>query len=563
MISPFLSPPREYSPSCGTLHPLAETVAPLALAFGWLVGRGHMGENSSHTDLYHASALIATRTRSKPRHAQFIHTLYTLAQRSTNRISLPYNQERHHNLILPSVDHNELWRAALTKIEPAISRPSFLTWFQGTGIGDVRDGTAVVCVPNGFAKEWLESKYHKTILHTLRELTGDIRNVSYEIGRVETIKPAIQKPDTKARHPKHAFAMRHAYDDSSMRELAANPETNLNLRYMLDNFIVGSFNELAFAAAQAVLKKLAGSYNPFFIYGGVGLGKTHLIQAIGNEALKQHPGIKVRYTSAERYMGEVVDALRAQEMNKLKEKYRTIDLFIVDDIQFIARTEKMQEEFFHTFNALYMKDKQIIISSDRPPSAISALEQRLRSRFEGGMIADVGMPDFETRVLILRTKASEREIVLPDKVLERIADHVKTNIRELEGALNRIIMTARMSNAPMNEAMAEKLLANHAAAPKKFLSPKKIVKAVAEFYDIEERDLLHRSRKKDVVRPRQIAMYIMRSELKFSYPSIGERFGGRDHTTAIHSCEKVANDLKTNPELEEEIQAIKDKITMT
>lgn len=457
------------------------------------------------------------------------------------------------------MEKHELWQAALAKLELSLSRPSFLTWFHGTGITDIQNGVATVNVPNGFAKEWLQNKYHKSILGALREVAGDIRDVSYIIGR--STEPGtgsfLKDPSPKKSRP-HSIVLGGA-DDSSFKELSVDPDTNLNPRYTFETFIVGSFNELAHAAAQSVIKNLGAGYNPLFIYGGVGLGKTHLIQAIGNELLSRNRSLRVRYIPSEKYMGEIVDALRNQEMNKLKEKYRSVDLLIMDDIQFIARTEKMQEEFFHTFNALYEKNKQIIISSDRPPQAIATLEERLRSRFEGGMIADIGQPDFETRLLILKTKAAAKKISLSEDALAQIADGIKTNIRELEGALNRVIMASKLSAAPIGIDAVKKIVSGHQANAGRFVSPKKIIKAVAEFYDIEERDLLTRSRRRDVVKPRQIAMYFLREELKCSYPSIGEKFGGRDHTTAIHSCEKIANDLKIHPELEEEIRAIKDK----
>ncbi|MDZ4299691.1 MAG: chromosomal replication initiator protein DnaA, partial [Candidatus Sungbacteria bacterium] len=349
-------------------------------------------------------------------------------------------------------------------------------------------------------------------------------------------------------------------ETTPFKDLTVNPITNLNPRYTFATFVVGSFNEFAHAAAQSIIKNPGLSYNPFFIYGGVGLGKTHLIQAIGNEVLANNPAVKIRYVPSERYMGEIVDALRNQEMQKLKEKYREVDVLIMDDIQFVARTEKMQEEFFHTFNTLYERNKQIIISSDRPPHAIATLEERLRSRFEGGMIADVGMPDFETRLLILKMKVDSKKINIPEEVLVYLADTIKTNIRELEGALNKVIVASKLSNAPLDAETARRSIAAHLAAPKKFISIKKIIKTVADFYEIEERDLVHRSRKHEVVKPRQIAMYLMREELKTSYPSIGDKFGGRDHTTAIHSCEKITRDLLTNSELEEEIRAIRERI---
>src|SRR3989344_3615659 len=456
------------------------------------------------------------------------------------------------------MERNELWQATLAKLEPAISRPNFITWFQETGIMGVDAGLATVYVPNGFVKEWLQNKYHKSILHALREITPEIKDVSYVIARPERGLSSIQKDQAKKR--RSAAAAPSQSDDASIRELSVDPETNLNPRYSFTNFIVGSFNELAYAAAQSIIKNPGIGYNPFFIYGGVGLGKTHLIQAVGNEILKQFPQKKVKYLSSEKYMGEVVDALKNQEMNRLKEKYRAVDLLIMDDIQFIARTEKMQEEFFHTFNALYEKNKQIIISSDRPPQAIATLEERLKSRFEGGMIADIGVPDVETRFLILKTKADEKKVLVPEDALRLIAERIKTNIRELEGVLNKVVMSAKISNTPVTKEQVEKLLVTHALTPKKFVSAKKIIKSVSDFYDIKERDLMTSSRKKDFVKPRQIAMFLLRNELKFSYPSIGDRFGGRDHTTAIHSCEKIGEELKKNIELEEEIRLIREKI---
>lgn len=458
------------------------------------------------------------------------------------------------------MDKETLWQAALAKLELNLSRPSFLTWFQDTGIMSVDGGTATVFVPNGFAREWLQNKYHKAILHAIREIASEVKDVAYIIGKPEGLKNSGVPKDTakKRRFDPAQFGE----DTFALKDLSVHPETNLNPRYTFDTFVVGSFNELAHAAAQSVVKNPGTSYNPLFIYGGVGLGKTHLIQAIGNETLKQNPSLKARYVPSERYMGEIVDALRNQEMNKLKEKYRTVDVLIMDDIQFIARTEKMQEEFFHTFNALYERNKQIIISSDRPPQAIPTLEQRLKSRFEGGMIADIGLPDVETRLTILKTKAESKKVSIPNEVLVYIAENIKNNIRELEGALNRIIVASKLSHVPLDVDAARKAISDHIASPKKFFSAKKIVKAIAEFYDLEEKDLITHSRKKDHVRPRQIAMYLMRHELSSSYPSIGDRFGGRDHTTAIHSCEKIGNELKINPDLEEEIQAIKDRIYM-
>lgn len=457
------------------------------------------------------------------------------------------------------MDKNELWQIVLTKVEPVISRPNFLTWFQGTGIVNIENNIVTVCVPNNFVKEWFQNKYNKIVFHAVREISPEIKEVNYTIGKLENPALAVFFKNHPRKKIKQISAQYFENEDMSIKEFSVDPETNLNPRYTFDNFVVGSFNELANAAAQSVIKNPGANYNPLFIYGDVGLGKTHLIQAIGNKLL-EYNSYKVRYVPSEKYMIEIVDALRNQEMNKLKEKYRAIDLLIMDDIQFIARTEKMQEEFFHTFNALYEKNKQIIISSDRPPQAIATLEGRLRSRFEGGMIADVGLPDLETRITILKTKLELKKATVPEDVIVYIAGNIKNNIRELEGALNRVIVNAELSSIPINIDAAKKIITNYIAAPKKFTSPKKIIKAVADFYDINEHDLADQSRRKDVVRPRQIAMYLMREELKSSYPSIGAKLGGRDHTTAIHSCEKIVQELKINPELGEEIRAIKDRI---
>lgn len=448
----------------------------------------------------------------------------------------------------------------LSKIELDISRPSFLTWFQETGITHVHEGVATVCVPNAFVKEWLQNKFHKTILHAMRAISMDIKDIQYVIGRPEGIKPLALGHGELIKRRRPVAALDVGDDSGAIKDLTVDPLTNLNPRYTFDTFVVGSFNELAHAAAQSIIKNPGMSYNPFFIYGDVGLGKTHLIQAIGNELLQKNTSYKVRYIPAEKYMGEIVEALKNQGMQQLKQKYRDIDLLILDDIQFIARTEKMQEEFFHTFNALYERNKQIIISSDRPPHAISTLEQRLRSRFEGGMIADVGQPDLETRLLILKIKTDMKHVTVPEDVLRYLAEKITKNIRELEGALNRIVVASKLSSAPMNVDAARRIVLSHAAAPKKFVSAKKIIKVVSEFYDMSETDLLHRSRKQDVVKPRQIAMYLMREEMKSSFPSIGEKFGGRDHTTAIHSCEKVGKEILINPELGEEIRLIREKI---
>lgn len=450
----------------------------------------------------------------------------------------------------------EMWKSVLAELELSISRASFITWFQETSIADINAGVVTISVPSGFAKGWLQDKYHKPILRALRNLAGDIREVTYVVGARE--RPAAP-PRPKPRPLPKPEVLDIPQDRLELRE-AADPESGLNPRYQFENFVVGSFNEIANAAAQAVIRNPGLTYNPYFVYGGVGLGKTHLIQAIGNAVRKRSPPPRIRYIPSERYMGEVVDALTSKSMNQLKERYRDLDVLIVDDIQFIARTEKMQEEFFHLFNTLYEQNKQIVISSDKPPAAIPTLEGRLRSRFEGGMIADIGEPDYETRLAILKAKLKAKNLSLPEEVLACVADTIKQNIRDLEGALNRLVLRTTMSSAPLDVEETKKILAQVAAAPQRFASPKKIVQVVAAFYDVLEKDLSNRSRKKEIVKPRQIAMYLLREELKCSFPFIGEKLGKKDHTTAIHAYRKIGAELAKNPVLEMELKGLREKI---
>lgn len=454
--------------------------------------------------------------------------------------------------------YEDLWKSILADIELQISRAGFVTWFKQTSIVEMKDGEVIIGVPNGFAKEWLQNKYHKAILHAFRNSSNTIKNVNYVI-----IKPPSEEglePSAPLKKKKESpdSVMKEA--QSELRESRIDPETNLNPRYTFSNFIVGSFNEIAHASVQSALQTFGKTCEPIFVYGGVGLGKTHLIQAFGNEIIARYPEAKVKYITSEKFMGELLDAYQLpQKMDALKARYRTIDVFIVDDIQFLGKTEKMQEDFFHTFNSLYEKNKQIIISSDRHPKAIPTLEERLRSRFEGGFVCDITVPDFETRVLILKMKAQEKKFLVPDDVIDYIAHSVKTNIRELEGALNRLIINAKISNTPLAVEEVKKVLASSGNV-KKFTTPKKIIKAVAEFYDIKEQELINQSRKQHFVKPRQIVMYLLRTELSSSFPSIGEYLGGRDHSTVIHACEKISEELKHNLNLEEELRNIKDKI---
>lgn len=443
--------------------------------------------------------------------------------------------------------NEELWQAVLAQIQLNISPANFATWFKNTGVFAKKDGEIIVSVPNSFAKEWLEQKYHKIIFKVLHGLDINIKEIKYQIAKAELkIQRKVSLPPEIS-------------EQLEFQEFKINKETNLNPRYTFENFIVGPFNELPQAAALAVAKNPGSVYNPLFIYGGVGLGKTHLLQAVGNEVLKGFPEKKIKYIPAEKFTSGVVTSIKNQDMEGFKSRYRLIDVLIIDDVQFLAGKEKTQEEFFHTFNALYEKNKQVILSSDRPPKAIPALAERLRSRFEGGMIADISYPDFESRLAILKAKAQERKIDLGEEVFEYLASNIQRNIRELEGALNRLTVYQKLNGKVPDLPTTKSLLRNLLLSPARIISPKKIIQIVAEFYDLREKDLKSASRKKEIVRPRQIAMYLLKEVLSCSYPFIGKKLGGKDHTTAIHAFEKIKKERGEKESVEEEIDLIKQR----
>ena len=455
----------------------------------------------------------------------------------------------------------ELWQAALGEIELSISKANFSTWFKNTFILSNKDGKILIGVPNGFAKEWLENKYNIYILRALRNFQEDIRDINCAIHNsaqenltTNTIGvDAIKAPNMVSKKPLDSIKLK---DEQKIAF-----ESNLNPRYTFESFIVGESNELARAACYAVSQNLGRVYNPLFIYGGVGLGKTHLLQSIGNEVIKKGLEKKIKYITSERFTSELIDSIKNQRADKFKNHYQEIDLLIIDDIQFLSGKEKTQNEFFHIFNTLYQVNKQIVISSDRPPKAIPTIEERLRSRFEGGMIADIGKPDLETRMAILRSKAAEKDFFLEDEALKFIAESIKSNIRELEGSLNRVIASCEFNKKDPSLKHVKQFLAEIISSGKrKGVNYKHIIRAVSDFYEISPDDLAKTGRKKEVVRPRQVAMYLMRNELQASYPGIGEQFGGRDHTTALHACEKINSEIEGDEKLKEEIELIKEKI---
>jgi chromosomal replication initiator protein len=446
------------------------------------------------------------------------------------------------------MEKEEIWQSVLAQIQLMTSPANFATWFQNTKISSLENGRVIISVPNSFVKEWLQQKYTKTILKILKNLMPEVKELSYQIE-----KSGLKIVERKAVENLPPNQLR-------FQEFEIDKKTNLNPRYTFSNFVVGSFNELAYAGAMAVVKNPGQVYNPFFVYGGVGLGKTHLLQAIGNEIVKNFPKKKVRYIPCEKFVSDVILSIKNHQIENLKSSYHNFDVLLIDDIQFLAGKEKTQEEFFYIFNTLYEKNKQIVISSDRPPKAIPALTERLRSRFEGGMIADISLPDFETRLAILRAKSEEREVSFSDEILNYIATNIKKNIRELEGALNILVAYYRVNKKIPDFQIAKQLLKNLISPPSKVSSIKKIIKTVAEFYEISEKELISNSRKREYVKPRQVAMYLLREELKCSFPFIGRKFGGKDHTTAIHAYNKIVRDLKNDENLVEEIKEIKEKI---
>jgi len=450
------------------------------------------------------------------------------------------------------MDLQEFWKNALGTIELEVSRPNFITWLKNSELVDKQEGTAIVALPNVFAKEWVQNKYYKTILASIRSLDETTK-------KVEFVVKNANRP-LEVRKPKEEPGASDL-NQTTLPGIKIDPETNLNPRYALSSFVVGKSNELAYAAAVAVMQDVGKKYNPLFLYGGVGVGKTHLVQAIGNEIKNLYQNkIKVRYVPSEKFINDVVWAVRNKRMETIKEKYRGVDVLIIDDIQFIGGKPTTEEEFFHTFNALYENNKQIIISSDRPPKFLQELSDRMRSRFEAGMIADIGIPDFELRLAVLKNKLEERKVNLSESVISYIAQKVQKNLRELEGALNRVLFIQQTKNTEITPEIVEQLIAESIQEPSKNINPQLILKTVADIFEVPASDLTGKSRKKEIAEPRQIIMYLLRDLLGMSFVSIGEKLGKRDHTTAIYAFEKITNDILKNPNLNQKIIMIKDVI---
>jgi chromosomal replication initiator protein len=458
------------------------------------------------------------------------------------------------------VDQDRLWQAVLGDIEIGLSRGNYLTWFKNTQLLKHDADKVVVGVPNVFIKQQLEKKYNDLVTQTLRKNGVDAPIVEYKIQSVvrrSDTEDVITLPSAVSTTRLHPTAQQTMPKPAS--SLTRDYRQGLNERYTFDTFVVGSGNELAYAACQAIAASPGTKYNPLFLYGGVGIGKTHLIQAVGNAVLAHKPEGRVVYITSEQFLQEFVDALRYKRNTDFADHYRGADVLIVDDIQFIAGKEKVQEEFFHTFTALHQASKQIIISSDKPPRDIPTIEERLRSRFAWGMSIDMQTPDLETRCAILQIKAEGQHVQLPNDLVEYLATNVTTNIRELEGALNQLLAFCEMRQLEPNLAIATGLLGAAQTRPK-HLSARQIIERCAKHYQVSIEDIVGPKRDKDIVVPRQIAMYMLRSELHLSFPKIARELGRKDHTTAIHSVEKIEKEQRIDASIRDALTEIKERL---
>lgn len=452
------------------------------------------------------------------------------------------------------------------ELELTLTKANFTTWFKNTFILEYKDSAIVIGVPNAFTKTWMENKYHQKILKSLQNITdGKTRDVSFKVAPISKqesiVVDPVQAPEAQPSKESGSGVQSSPVQPSQPPAVVPVKKSDLNPRYVFSSFVVGKKSELAYAACKAVSENPATIYNPLFIYGGVGLGKTHLMQAIGNSILNVSPEKKILYTPCETFTNEFIKSVQMGKADLFKNKYRSVDVLLVDDIQFLAGKEGTQEAFFHTFNFLHQNDKQIVISSDRPPKAIPTLEDRLISRFEWGMIVDIGTPDLETRIAILTSKCQEKNVHLEDEIIVYIATTVQNNIRELEGALNRVIAATQLTKTQPTLESVKGLLSSIVQSPKRSaLTGKQVVIAVAEYFDISREDLTGSSRKKELVIPRQITMYIMREEINASYPAIGDELGGRDHTTAMHAYNKIKAAVQDNEKLNQDINLIKQKL---
>ncbi|HSX24485.1 MAG TPA: chromosomal replication initiator protein DnaA [Candidatus Andersenbacteria bacterium] len=460
---------------------------------------------------------------------------------------------------------SQLWKVALDQLELRVSKGNFLTWFRNTNIKDRSEGLVIIETQNPFAYEWLSKKYQPLILEILQGIDSTISDVRFSVASKNTERRIAKKNlriIAQKNTPKTSSSeATEQQPQSSTRQTPSPSSIPLNKKYTFETFVVGTSNEIAHAACRAVAEHPGETYNPLFIYGGVGLGKTHLLQAVGNAVIAANPGFTVMYVASEKFANEFVESLREGTIQQFKKRYRDVDMFIIDDVQFFAGKDKTQEELFYTFNTLHNQNKQIILSSDRPPSAIPALQERLSSRLAAGMIADVKRPDYETRLAILSEKRDLRGIDIDSDALSYIAKNIQSNVRELEGALNKVAGYYDLHHEKITLEYARRVLKDLIEKPqRKTVNADEIISAVSSYYNISSDELCGKSRKKEIVRPRQVAMYILRRESNMAFPSIGEHFSGRDHTTAMHACEKIEKLIDNDEELSQEISFLRERI---
>lgn len=441
----------------------------------------------------------------------------------------------------------QIWESCLAEIESQVSKANFSTWFKNTFIAKEDTGTAYIGVPNEFVKDWLYNKYHKLILKTLMNYNDTIRGVEFIISKGDRRPQHDHVLDVKNEGPTRELPFQNSF---------ISKDDNLNPRYTFSTFVVGSFNQLAYSAAQAVVARPGASYNPFFVYGSTGLGKTHLIQSIGNMIKEKHPDKKIYYTTLEKFSFDFVNALQAKKGITFKEKYYKYDVIIMDDIQFITGKERTQDELFHLFNTFYDANKQIIFSSDKHPNHIQGLEDRMRSRLGAGMIIDINEPEYESKVAIIHSKLTEQGIALQNEIIDFLASSVHGSIRELEGSLNAIMFQVKQKQRELTLIEVKNLVKNN-LKPKKNVSIKDVVKIIADYYNLDENVIYEKTRRKEIVHARQMVMYILREDFNVSYPLIGQKLGGKDHTTVIHSFLKIKEDLKKNQETVADLEQLR------
>lgn len=467
------------------------------------------------------------------------------------------------------MDKNELWDAVLGELEVTLSKASFTTWFKGTFIASATEEEAMVAVPNAFAKEWLEKKFAGDIAAALKKHLPRLSVLSFKVATKEAVAapalplpiPALQSVSVPAAAPVAAPDRTGGLASEQAAPRRVDLADTLNPRYTFDAFVVGNSNRLAHAAAVAVAQNPGTVHNPLFLYGGVGLGKTHLAHAIGHEIRQRHPQKSVLYVDCEQFTSEFIQALRSNTMDKFKKKYRDVDIFLVDDIQFLSAKEGTQEEFFHTFNALHRRGRQIVLTSDRVPKAIPQLEERLSSRFGWGLVADIQPPNLEMRVAILRNKAAEKGFTVPDEVVAFLAEHARSNIRELEGILNRLVGWCELNSVPPSLEVARGMVSGFLGKRDlRHVSPTQVLTIVGSFYNIPVEDLISARRTAELVLPRQIAMFLLRRELGLSFPKIGQEMGGKDHTTIMHGVGRVERELAKSDQMQEELSTLREKL---